>query len=474
VIASKSSLEPLNEALDDRTLDEYRAILISKRKKINAELENVPVRIDEARRQLPEISETREAIQVRIDELTLDRIAKREEYSRIESGSQVAEIKKQIAEIDAEILALRNQATQSLIEVDRERRSKIGDLESRADDAKRAVTRIELEIKDAEHRLENLKKRHAEASAKHKQIREQSFSPKPFAESCAACGQSLPSEQIESARKHALEEWNLEQSKKLEQIVSDGRQVRVEIDSTQQHVDSLKAKLEEARTISAQASDALVEAKATLTHCIEVAADPRIKELEDRKQSKKIDLENLSLCDHEAKEQIKAQISKLDELLAEQQQKIAKHEQEAKLKTRIEELLAEEKKLVQEIEKIDHQLFLSDEFIRTKVSMLEHRINSKFELVGFKLFDQQVNGAIAETCICTVNGVPYDGALNHGSRINAGLDVIRTLQSHYGFFPPVIIDGAESTTRFLSMPCQLVKLYVSEQDKALRIETSQP
>jgi hypothetical protein len=73
----------------------------------------------------------------------------------------------------------------------------------------------------------------------------------------------------------------------------------------------------------------------------------------------------------------------------------------------------------------------------------------------------------------TVGGVGYNSGLNNAARINGGLDVIRTLQKHYGIAPPVVIDNRESCTEIPAMDCQIVNLIVSPQDKTLRIERSE-
>jgi hypothetical protein len=136
---------------------------------------------------------------------------------------------------------------------------------------------------------------------------------------------------------------------------------------------------------------------------------------------------------------------------------------------RIEELKADERRLASEFEELERQLYLTEEFIRAKVQMLEGKINSKFRMARFKLFEVQVNGALAECCETTFNGVPYSN-LNNGARIQIGLDIIRTLQAHYGFTCPVWIDNRESVVQIPEMDCQIISLIVSEKDKKLRIE----
>jgi hypothetical protein len=86
------------------------------------------------------------------------------------------------------------------------------------------------------------------------------------------------------------------------------------------------------------------------------------------------------------------------------------------------------------------------------------------------MFENQINGGISETCIATVNGVPF-ADLNNGMKINAGLDIIKGLQKVKNIKAPIFIDNAESITSYLDLPdTQFIKLYVSENDKNLRFE----
>ena len=121
------------------------------------------------------------------------------------------------------------------------------------------------------------------------------------------------------------------------------------------------------------------------------------------------------------------------------------------------------------LENLEQQLYLTEQFIRTKVQLLEDRINNKFELARFKLFDVQINGAVVECCETTYRGVPYS-SLNRGARINVGLDIIRTLSKHYGFNAPIWIDNAEAVTHLIEIDSQVIRLLVSEQDEKLRVE----
>jgi cell division protein FtsB len=166
---------------------------------------------------------------------------------------------------------------------------------------------------------------------------------------------------------------------------------------------------------------------------------------------------------------IKEAIESLKSSIQELQDKVDSVRQREKGEQRINELKQQERDLAAEFEKLEGELFLTEEFIRTKVNLLEAKINSKFKMARFKLFDQQINGGLSETCQTMFNGVPYD-SLNNAARINVGLDIVATLQEHYGFEMPVWIDNRESIVNLVQMDCQVISLVVSALDKKLRIE----
>jgi exonuclease SbcC len=68
-----------------------------------------------------------------------------------------------------------------------------------------------------------------------------------------------------------------------------------------------------------------------------------------------------------------------------------------------------------------------------------------------------------------VNGVPYADA-NNAAKINAGLDIINTLSTHYGVSAPIFIDNREAVVELFPVNAQTISLVVSGQDKTLRVE----
>ena len=76
------------------------------------------------------------------------------------------------------------------------------------------------------------------------------------------------------------------------------------------------------------------------------------------------------------------------------QKDLAKISHSKKVNKRIMQLEEEQKGLAEEYEGLQHQLYLTEEFVRTKVDLLEEKINNKFKFARFKLFKSQINGGL--------------------------------------------------------------------------------
>ena len=128
-------------------------------------------------------------------------------------------------------------------------------------------------------------------------------------------------------------------------------------------------------------------------------------------------------------------------------------------RARIADLEKELREVGQKVSNCDKMLYACDSYIKA----ISRRINDKFNGLEFKLFEQQINGGVKETCSITYNGVPYQ-SLNSGHRIVVGLNIIKALQEVYGIKVPVVIDNAESISEgnLPDMDCQTILLKVTD------------
>lgn len=240
------------------------------------------------------------------------------------------------------------------------------------------------------------------------------------------------------------ENFNQDKAKKLSEIQTQGKGSKENIEKVKADIESIKSDIE-ALNISLSDFEII---KQQLEEQIKnyIPKDPLIgiKEYEDLKAKiaeLEAKLQQPTTVNNQVQE-IKERKSKLETELEEVNKDLAYKEQNEKLKNRIQELQEKEKKLAQQIAELEGQEYLCEEFIKTKVELLESSINSKFKYVSFKLFDTQVNGGLNETCEALINGVPFSNA-NTASQINAGLDIINALSEHYSVQAPIFIDNRE-------------------------------
>ena len=166
---------------------------------------------------------------------------------------------------------------------------------------------------------------------------------------------------------------------------------------------------------------------------------------------------------------IKSSMQQLDAEIRALNGKLAKGSMIPELESRIADLRKQAADAATQLEAIDQQMWLIEEFIRYKASFLEDSVNGLFRLARFRLFRQQANGGLEERCDVVYGGVPY-ASINSGAQINVGIDIINTMSRVHGVSVPLFVDNAESVTHLESMDTQVIRLAVSEADKKLRCE----
>lgn len=484
VIASNKKLKRLPEILGTRSLDDQRKVLAARRREINDEIERIPVRIAEVERGLPEAP----AKVTGPTAADLDaKIAKtREDIACIDAGGEAAEQTKRKREIEAELLALDNEA-QAAVNAGRAdadaglsamrakvsaARDRLAELEAERERKQRAVAENTDTVTLKQARMKALRDAWTERNA-------QGFSYEHKDETCPTCGQQLPLEQLEAAVKKAEADFNRDKAEKLEATGAEGKSLKTQTDDLAGKSEALRHEIETlTESITAQ-GEVVADLIEEVDH---VGGDvlPSFEQKESTNAGRTAKLEELTQVEILI-ESLKADAApKRAELTAEiERLQIERRALDDaardimvidKGRARIDELAAEEKNLATEFERLEADLFLTEEFVRAKVALLEDRINGRFELARFRLFETQINGGLAECCETLVGGVPYSSGLNNAARIAVGLDVIKTLSAHYGVTAPVFLDNAEAITDIPAIDAQLIALYVSENDPSLRVE----
>jgi DNA repair exonuclease SbcCD ATPase subunit len=474
VIASNPALADLPAILQGRKIEDHKKVVLARRKQINDELERIPVRIDEAERSKPDVSGLSEDdLATQIDNLRAQIEAKQAELQRIQNGGEIAEKEKRMREIEAEMLQIKNELQAGTLDNLAAKRQEIAALRRKAEDVDYGIQDCRRRIEAAEREITTLNAEREKLRTEWYQVNAEKFDDSTCDTDCPTCGQALPEEKVAAARQKAEAEHNRRKAERLEEINRRGKATAAEIDRLTLEKAERERELAELQEVRGPRWTAVEAAEKELADLqagmADVTKDPRYISKQQEIEQIKAEILSLKSSVQGTVDDVRLDLAKLRTELDLLESKRARFDQVRQQDARIIDLEQQEKTLAAEFERLEKELFLLDEFTRAKVDLLESRINSKFRLAKFKLFNQQINGGLEETCEVCVNGVPYS-SLNNAARHNVGLDIIATLSEHYGIAAPIFLDNAESITRPLPTPGQQIRLIVSAADKTLRVE----
>jgi len=460
VINSKDELKRLTELLNGRSVDEQRKIIASKKTAINKELDMIPVRIDEAVKCKPTPLEAEQklkddiaTIETAIKQLEEDKSVIINGLDGAERTAKIREVKRKLADRKSQLM---NEHTDKERRLEHEYKLSLVQLqmaESERDRYKDREYELDSQIKQEEARIEKLQ-------AEFDTFNKQQFDD----ENCPTCGQPYPAEKraeleamfnIQKATN--LEEWQklIDSAKALKQNYIEQKEIM------QVKADGMSSQIEELSNNKDTKEKAMNEVGE-----VDLDSDVQVNDLKAELFMLELDEDNTS--DDQLK-RIDSELSELADKRSTLQTELTKYDVIRDITKRINELEQEQQRLINEKNLVDETAFLLDEFVKSKVEMLEDTINKHFTITTFKMANVLVNGSVEDCCETMVDGVPYR-SLNNAARINAGIDVINALTKFYNVTAPVFIDNAEAVTKFVNCNSQTIKLIVDETCKELCVD----
>lgn len=471
IIKTNKDFKDLKDILGDHDIEVKTKILNDKIKQIRKDIEDIPIRVNQTesnKQDVPEHDEERyNSVKQEIERLGNERVD-------ILNGKAEIDLRNQLADKQAELKRLEDNH-------DANNEGRIHAATNELSVENGTVANLETKIRNNKQQIEYESKRrqsllseYHEFEAKEEEVGARQFQPSTD-NVCSCCGQALPPEQVEEVNKKALANFNKQKSEDLENLkqkkektFNDGKGIMPLIKNLESENNDLQIKVNEAKEKAQRIENRINKLKAGNVDITQT----------DEYKSILNDINEINQKRKDIKTTISDKVAKIDGQINElTQEKVAFENAKAiessneHLDEVIKDLQNEEDQLLDKKEDYEHQLYILKEFTTTKVKMLTENINKKFKMANFKLFNHQVNGEIKETCVCTVDGVEYNGGLNNAARINVGLDIINTLSTHYGITAPIFIDNAESVTDIIPTEAQQIQLVVSGQDKTLRMET---
>lgn len=482
-----------------KKIEKHKDELAQKILKLKKEAVEFAPRIDEAKRGKPEARDweviqdviARKATRIeQIDNLISDAVKALQEKQKGITAQRNELFKKQ-----ASLSEIRNTIRAKLQQDRSEGPNKISALKNQVSSVNNEIIRIENEIKLRTDNIEAYKKEIVRLDtliAEHRnawaEINAETFEFDESKCQCPTCRQSLPDDQIATQRETLQKNFNksvadrkAEQVARADQRKKEKAQQEDMILSATAMVQSLEAEISNRQKkqaeLNEQIDSLLKEQQGTVEENIEVVTDSLLEENpaaislreEIRELEGYIKAATDALGEQDDHEEEKEEKRNLQAEIDELKNKLALKSVIEEADKRIQKLEAEEKATAQEIADLEQQIFDIDAYTRAEMDIVEQRVNGMFKYVRWRLFDKQVNGQIVETCVCEYNGVPYS-TLNTAAKLLAGLDILNTLSNHYGIYAPVICDNRESVTWIPECKSQIISLFVSPQDKELRIE----
>lgn len=470
-IGNKDLYAPLINALNSgKTLDEYKKQIVSQKNKTKGEVADIPGRIEENNRNMPE------------------------EEDWVALSSDIEEKENEIKNIDS-LIADRSKADEE--EADRRRgvRQQIDDKYERMEEVKRQVKKVantehdkwysdlsakeseisnlKTDIRSLEDRLPTLNNSLEEYNSQrgillqeYKAINSETFEVDNSALVCPTCKRVFEGEDYASKLSEMQDAFQTNKSNRLKANVQKGTTIKAKIENLQKQIQTVEQTIGEKKNLLSTLESEKQQLHNSEPKTVDVIEalernEKYIalkKEVETLEGSLKTDYTPADVSEHiNAKKALQSDIYALKE-------RLSKREQIERAQKRINELQSQLTNMQQQIadyEQIEASIL---DFMKSKVSLVEKRINSAFSYVQFRMFDTQVDGTEFDTCECMVEGTPYSD-LNTAAKMNAGIDIINAICRAKGVTAPIWLDNRESVCNLIPCRSQIINLFVERGAK---------
>ena len=427
------------------TPNELKSLYKAKMKPMKASIDSLPVTIETMQANLPDLAEVEEA------------------------RKSIDEAKQQMSDIDEKIVGVgdfakpyidrRNTELEEIRKLEAEYRNAERIYESNFNDE---VEKIQKEIRDVDSYnadidkenkkaeaeresnkkelekmtdlLSGLQKRHEELTEQNKECKARVFT----GEKCAYCGQELPEDKLEEARKR----FNEQKEKDHAYIVAQGKENKEYLERALKGIENLKAEIEKPLEILDKKSKDDLEDK---LDDLRKAFVPYHKTTEGSAKmsvikEKRANLTVIPQQDNGALLNMKRGL--LDEIEINSKKLGLKDEYDKQLE-KIRGLQEELKNNSVELAKLEGKLAKVKEYEEEKAKIISDRVNGKFEYVQIEMSETNKSGDIVPACVIKDNKGVNALVTNNASRVLCGIDIAIAFQNFYGLSLPLFIDDYE-------------------------------
>lgn len=472
---SDEDIAQLNEDFSDlikqitgKTLDGYKKEIAAKKRLIKDEITQIPGRIDERKRSIPESEdwttletelESKRKMIADIDNQVVDRSKLYEE-----AGKRKQEIVEKLNSAKTERLNLEFKIKETVLESYRTAQSERNRLVNQLSAVEANARTYTAELATLEAELQRLNSKRDELLKEWKRINAETLQISDNELVCPTCKRQLEYSDIEAKQAEMTANFNTRKAIRLEDNKRVGISTKKKIETQINLIADKKAQIKLANGEIAKIENCELyknepkqpDATPTILANKEyISFTNKITDFENQ-LSEEVEVPDLTEL-QSGKEVLNSSIEELNA-------RLAKRDLITANKKRITELETEHRKLSQELADLEGIEFTMAAFSKAKIEQVEGKINGLFEFVRFKMYEQQINGGEIETCEAMVNGVPFSD-LNTAMQINAGLDIINAICRHNDVYAPIFIDNAESVNELHKTNSQMIRLVVTTDSK---------
>jgi hypothetical protein len=468
---NKEYFRSLVDALDSgKTLDEYKKQIVSQKNKTKGEVADIPGRIEENNRNMPEeedwvalssdIDEKENEIK-NIDSLIADRSKADEEEADRRRGvrQQIDDKYERMEEVKRQVKKVANTEHDKWY-------SDLSAKESEISNLKTDIRSLEDRLPTLNNSLEEYNSQRGILLQEYKAINSETFEVDNSALVCPTCKRVFEGEDYASKLSEMQDAFQTNKSNRLKANVQKGTTIKAKIEDLQKQIQTVEQTIGEKKNLLSTLESEKQQLHNSEPKTVDVIEalernEKYIalkKEVETLEASLKTDYAPADVSEHiNAKKALQSDIYALKE-------RLSKREQIERTQKRINELQSQLTNMQQQIadyEQIEASIL---DFMKSKVSLVEKRINSAFSYVQFRMFDTQVDGTEFDTCECMVEGTPYSD-LNTAAKMNAGIDIINAICRAKGVTAPIWLDNRESVCNLIPCRSQIINLFVERGAK---------
>ena len=481
IAANPVEFGKLIDDLNGKSFDEYKREIGAKKKRIKEEVEQLPSRIDERKLCEGKVYDW-ELMKARLHH----KQAKLKEVDeQLSSAStfvgklfdDAAKVAEKRAKLKSDIAIYRAKVEQEIKMAEQAAINRYNQHKTSVQEIKETIARCNDQINAQTATLAKLREQRENLLTEWKAIKARTLVFDEASFVCPTCGRPLELDQIETKQGEMTARFNKQKAADLESNKQRGLAIKAQIGIAEGIIKS-QQDIIDLQTIRLKQIESELQEKAEPQRCTQEDIDKMV--IKDENYIRLCSLLTKFEKEHENDGEASSDETKADEIakLKEERDTLRMEvsELESTLATkaindknaqRIKELEERLRNANEELAQLEGIEFTIQEFTKTRISMLEDKINSMFKFVRWRMYETQINGGEVETCKATVDGVPYED-LNNAMKINAGLDIINAICKSLNLTAPIFCDNAEAVNELIETKSQVIRLVVSE-DENLKI-----